>query len=128
MMLPNILEPEKCQDRSPLIWMIWHLTRGPTFANDGRNQRDFMMRGMSISHFCLVASSLARVSFGDTREAKLLDGAIVDLLDRKRCSRRCAPARQRAEDVRVDGGLRLEAKPWVTSSSFHSKPAKSRIS
>ena len=62
--------------------MIWHLTRGPTFANDGRNQRDFMMHGMSISYLCLVASSLARVSFGDTLEAKLLDPAIVGLLDR----------------------------------------------
>jgi hypothetical protein len=36
-----------------------------------------MMGGMSISHFAFFSSSLARVSFGDTLEAKLLDPAIV---------------------------------------------------
>ena len=77
-MLPNTLEPREMSGSITLIWMIWHLTRGPTFANDGRNQRDFMMHGMSsISYLGLAASLLARVSFGDTLEAKLLDPAIV---------------------------------------------------
>ena len=76
-MLPNTLEPREMSGSITVIWMIWHLVAGPTFANDGRNQRDFMMHGMSISYLCLVASLLARVSFGDTLEAKLLDPAIV---------------------------------------------------
>ena len=55
-----------------------------------------MMHGMSISYFCLVASSLARVSFGDTLEAKLPHPAIVGLLDRN--------------DVAVDAHLLANAR------------------
>src|SRR5258708_28068736 len=50
---------------------------------DGRNQRDFMVYIMaSISYLCRAVSSLARISFGNTLKAKLLDPAAVGLLDR----------------------------------------------
>ena len=61
-----------------------------------------MMHGMSISYVCLVASSLARVSFGDTLEAKLLDPAIVGLLDR--------------HDVAVDAHLLANARKMPEST------------
>jgi hypothetical protein len=55
-MLPNTLEPREMSGSITLIWMIWHLVAGPTFANDGRNQRDFMMHGMSMAVLQLCRS------------------------------------------------------------------------
>ena len=85
-----------------------------------------MMHGMSISYLCLVASSLARVSFGDTLEAKLPHPAIVDLLDRndvavdmaipKGVERPGIATKQNGNANRT----RSMAEPWPLSDCFNS--------